>query len=314
MDRRNFLKSAIAIPAILSCSGFAFKGATNFGWLPGFSKSSKRVYDLGNLKNFGVDKVSCLWKAYEEVRKQEWIAHRQEGPDCVAQATGSGVDILTCCQIALEKKNENYLADSCTIAIYAGGRNLIGNRRKAGMQTWWASEYLKQYGNLLRIIYTPYDLQEYSAERLNYYDRNGIPDSLLEKAKEHPLLNYGAVTTWEEVRDAIAGGHPVVLGTASFGGENDQRDADGFMTPSGSWAHAWLAAGCQDGRRPGVCLINSHGASFGKGPKAFGQPDGSVWIDAKYIDRAVREEPSYALASYKGFIKPTRDYILWHNQ
>lgn len=306
MERRSFLKKAAAFIAVPSF----IPSTKNFGWIVNYGKDGKSLYDVSSLRNYGADKIACLWKAYSIVRKRQWIPHQQVGGDCVAQATGSCVDILTCCRIALEKKREKYIADSSTDIIYAGGRT-DKHIRGPGMEGSWGVGWLKEFGNLLRLEYSPYDLRPYNHETLSYWTKKGVPDDLKIKAKEHPLLNYIPVRSFNEVRDAVCSGHPVVF-CSMLGANNDQRDADGFIKPSGRWAHAWTISGVQDGRRPGVCLQNSHGASFGKGPKAFDQPDGSVWIDAKYIDRSLQSfSDSYALTDYRGFTAPERDYHIW---
>jgi hypothetical protein len=314
MDRRSFFKSAstFLVSVWIPKSVFAFN-SKNFGWLPNSQNLYKSLYDSGNLENFGQNKVACLWKAYEEVRKQVWNPRDQVWGDCVAQASGAGLDISTCCRIAIEHKREKYVNDSSTDMIYAGGRNLVGKRSTGqGMQGIWAMTYLNKWGNLLKQVYGEYDLRPYNIETVRYWDKHGVPEELLQLAKKNPLLKYVQVKSWEEVRDAVAGGKPVVLCTDTFGANNDLRDEDGFIRPSGSWAHAWLVGGVQDGVRPGACLLNSHGSSFGRGPKTYGQPDGSVWIDAKYIDRAVSKyKDSYAISDYKGFDAPEERYIIW---
>jgi len=308
MKRRSFLKytaSFIAFPSLPKTK--------NFGWIVNEGIDGKSLYDISFLRNYGANKIACLWKAYSIVRKQQWIPHQQVGGDCVAQSAGSCIDILTCCRIALERKREKFIAESSTNLIYSGGRNEIPHRwlRGPGMEGSWAVKWLKEYGNLLRIEYPPYDLRPYNKQTLNYWDKNGVPESLKIEAKKHQIINYISVRSFAEIRDAVCSGHPVVF-TSNIGVENDRRDDDGFVRPSGWWAHAWMIAGVQDDRRPGVCLINSHGASFGKGPKAFDQPDGSVWIDAKYIDQSLKRfSDSYALTDYHGFIAPERNYNLW---
>jgi len=94
-------------------------------------------------------------------------------------------------------------------------------------------------------------------------------------------------------------------------GWQEVRDKEGFVIPKGVWPHAMVIAAAQDGRRPGGCFLNSHGKHWAKGPKTHGQPDGSVWIDAKYIDKYAKKYEAYAFSSYKGFPQPEREYILW---
>jgi hypothetical protein len=311
MDRRSFIVTALAAIATPKKSVADSIFAKNYGWIAEDRQLTRRLYDVSNLKGFGQNKTACLWKAYTAVRGHDWIAHQQIGPDCVAHASGSCMDLLTCTRIESGKR-EKYINDSSTDMIYAGGRKLIaGNPRGAGMQGSWAIKYLTNYGNLLRQNYGEYDLTPYNTETLRYWSRVGIPESLQEEAKKHPLLAHIQVNTFEEVRDVISAGYPVIF-CSFMGANNDKRDEDGFIKPSGKWAHAWTIAGVQDGRRPGVCLINSHGTSFGKGPKTYNQPDGSVWIDAEHIDHHLKRfNDSYAVSDYRGFIAPDRKYIFW---
>ena len=98
MKRRAFLKTATAWFAapfpILSSRTYQ-----EFGWIVNYKNIYKSFYDVSELKNFGQNKVACLWKAYSAVRSQEWIAHQQVGGDCVAHGSGRSIDILTCCRI-----------------------------------------------------------------------------------------------------------------------------------------------------------------------------------------------------------------------
>ena len=310
MKRRTFLALLPSLPSIFT------KQRLGHGWRPGHycrRPSFRKVAQ--HLTYYGHGKVACLWKPYQEVTGRPWLAHSQEGPDCVAQATGGGMDLLTTIQIALRKSKERWVTKTCTNMIYSGGRNLIGKGvlgRSGGMHGEWAVSYLKEYGNLLRMKYGSYDLTPYSEEILNYWDRKSIPEALLTIAKQHPLLEYAPVLSWTEFRDAIAAGYPVVF-CASMGANRSRRDSDGFIKPSGRWYHAWLGAGIDDTyKRPGALLINSHSSSWASGPKRHDQPDGSVWIDADVIDKHCKNwQDSYALSLYKGFPKPEEDYILW---
>ena len=278
------------------------------GWLPGHF--TRKASLSRHLYRFGSDKVARLWEPYQEVTGNSWLAHSQEGPDCVAQATGGGMDLLTCKQIAMGK-SEKWITKSSTNVIYAGGRNLIGHDTNGGgMMGEWAVKYLTDFGNLLRKKYLPHDLTEYSKETLKYWDKKSIPVELQEEAKKHPLLNYTPVRSYAEGRDLIAAGYPIVF-CASMGADDSRRDKDGFINPRGRWLHAWLAAGVDDMyHRPGICLLNSHTPFWGSGPKRHGQPDGSCWIDAEVFDKHCRQfQDSYALTSFKGFPKP--EYVLW---
>ena len=301
MLRREFL--SIVARKILA------QKPNRYGWIPGHY--SREISLIKHLHRYGEGKLACLWKPYQEVTGREWLAHDQAGSDCVAQATGGGMDLLTCKQIAIGKK-EKWITKSSTDAIYSGGRNLIGNINGGGMVGEWAVKYLQDYGNLLRKKYPPYNLQPSTADTLDHWDRVGLPKSLLAIAKQHPLISYTPVRSYNEFRDAITAGYPVLF-CAALGGKDARRDKDGFIQPRGTWHHGWLGAGVDDNDiRPGACLINSHSTNYGSGPKRHGQPDGSVWVDAKYIDyHCKRYQDSYALSGYHGFPIPERRYVLW---
>lgn len=313
MKRRDFLATALPLPFL----GWIPRSQPQFGWLPGYHSSKQSFGQVAHhLDRFGSGKVACLWKPYQTVTGKSWEAHKQQGPDCVAQAAGGGMDLLTAVQIILKQSKEQWITKSNTDMIYAGGRKIIGENklgRSGGMPGEWAVKYLKQYGNLLRQQYDDFNLTTYSKNTMRKWDNQGVPTELLTIAKEHPLLEYAPVKSWYEFRDAIAAGYPV-LWCASFYGGYSRRDEDGFIKTSNrmKWYHAWLGAGVDDGERPGACLLNSHGSNYGSGPKRHGQPDGSVWVDARHIDKHCRNfGDSYALSLYKGFPKPEEDYILW---
>jgi hypothetical protein len=288
-----------------------------FGWIPNDGCGEPSVYKVGNLKDYGKNKVVCLWKAWNAVNGI-WKPRSQQGPDCVANASGSAIDVATCVQMLWRNKAHLYLADSSTDMIYSGCRNIIGveeigHKTSAGAFGNWAVKYLQRYGNLFRINYTDFniDLTPYTSSTMRYWDDNGVPSVLLTEAKKHPLLSWAPVLSWEEVRDAVSAGNPVIFtGMLSF--ENSKRDAEGFCKPQGrNWPHAWMCHGVKDDGRPGACLQNSWG-NWASGPKTHGQPDGSIWVDAEYIDDEVKRfGDSTSVNVYRGFQRPEKDYRLW---
>ena len=295
MLRREFLALAAAQ------TFFPGTGKESFGWIPGTKKADRKT---DHLYGFGKDKLSCLWKPWEKINGP-WQATRQLHTDCVAVASGTCLDLLTVCQ------GDIILKRSATDPIYSGGRNNISHQYvKHGMRGEWSIRYLEKYGNLLRQVYGEYDFSVYSKASCIKLDKQPLPESLLLYAKQHPLLDSSSLGSWEEVRDAVASGCPILF-CSSMGLDDSVRDKQGFVIPKGTWYHAMVIAAVIDGRRPGGCFLNSHGKHWAKGPKTHGQPDGSVWIDAKYIDKYAKKYEVYAFSSYKGFPKPERDYILW---
>lgn len=301
MLRREFL--AIAAAQTLLPQGW---GGGSFGWLPNTVHTDHKTK---HLYGFGERKLALLWNPWAKIHG-EWQAKQQVGGDCVAVASGSCLDILTTIQIL--QSDGVWITESSTNAIYSGGRNNIASASvRSGMCGSWAIDYLTKYGNLLRKDYGKIDLTDYNYSTLMELDSAPLPEWLLTIAKEHPLLDHSAVDTYDEIRDAVAAGYPVIF-CSKMGADNSKRDKDGFIKPKGTWYHAWTIAAVDDNRRrPGVCLLNSHGSDWGSGPKRHGQPDGSVWVDKSIINKYIYEGECYAFSKIKGFPAPEREYILW---
>ncbi len=277
MIRREFLKAVAR--KILT------QEPNRYGWIPGHCAEEPSL--ITRYCASGSGEIKCLWP-------ENFVAVRQLWTDCVAVATAVGLDFIG-----------GYPSNSDM--IFSGGRNIFGSKSKPGMYGRWAMQYLTEYGNLLRKKYLEYDLTKYTRNSVQYWDDKGIPKALLKIAKKTPLLKYTPVYSYEDVRDAIVAKHPCVL-CMKMGADNSRRDRDGFMEPAGSWSHAWVAAGVDDTKRPGICLINSHGPRWSSGPKHLNQPGGSVWVDAKHIDKYLkRNRDSYALAS----CRQKKPYRLW---
>lgn len=305
MLRRDFLALAAA-QTFFPRTGKESFNPRDFGWIPGSKSTDLKTV---HLYGFGKGKVSCLWKPWKKVTGKELTPRKQAYKDCVAVAAATCIDLLTAIQVS--RGNGIFIKKAASDPIYSGGRNNIAKTTgSGGMRGKWAVEYLETYGNLLQQKYGEYDFSIYSEETCIELDQQKLPESLLSYAEQHPLLDSSSLFSWEEIRDSVAAGCPILFCSA-MGLDNSLRDRQGFVIPSGVWWHAMVIAAVIDGRRPGGCFINSHGKRWAKGPKTHGQPDGSVWVDAKYIDRYAKKYEVYAFSSYKGFPMPKREYILW---
>jgi len=296
MLRRDFLAGVVSLPF----TGSILK-PFHHGWIPGYQHYS--LCSFTDYKGLGKDKIACLWNPWEIIHGS-WIMPSQEWYDCVSVVAGCALDMLTATQ------NQPYRAKANSDMIYAGARNHIADdKTKPGIRGIDAVKWLTKYGVLLRTKYTPYDLTKYSERTCRYWDRRGVPESLRKVAKQTPLLKYIHIKDWEQCRNAIASGHPIIF-NAAMGMQNSRRDRDGFCIPHGKWYHSWLLAGVDDGKRPGACLINPHGSQWGSGPKRHNNPNGSVWVDKRYIEDQLKNfRDSYALCSIKETGK--RQFFPW---
>lgn len=268
------------------------------------------------IKGSGKGKVVLLHKLFEEITGGPLIPHSQEIGDCVSHAFGLGIDILTAVNILMFNCAERWEAKTATEIIYGGSRIEAGERklRGDGSMGVWAAEFVKKWGVLLRRSYLDgkYDYTNYSGQKARLLGRSGVPDDLEPLCREHPVKTCSVVSSWEECRDAVANGYPVAM--CSNLGFTTNRDSEGFLRRTRRpWYHAMVIIGIDDAyKRPGGLVQNSWGKYWIKGPTRLDQPLGSFWVDAKQIDRAMKQGDSIAISGYVGYPRiEVPDYSLW---
>jgi hypothetical protein len=343
MDRREFLKlSAMAgtglvlgikLPQFANAAPFAMTAAklaqdeqtVNGGWIR--SQENRLIFIKSNPKPFmnqldaeirgtGLGKQALLWPFFEKVSGGPLKPHSQEVGDCVSQAYGLGIDVLTGVQIVKRNSPQRWVAKAATEVIYGGGRIEIGRQlyNKSywgdGLDGYLAAEFLKKYGVLLRQKYLTWDFTNYDGDVARQLGRSGLPDELEPLCRLHPIGWATLVNSWEEARDCVYNGYPVILCSNQGFSTRRGRDTNGYLTPRGTWNHAMLLAGIDEAcDRPGGCIINSWGSDWVDGGTKLNQPIGSFWADASVIDRMCKQGDTIAISSYAGY--PRQDYNLW---
>ena len=140
-------------------------------------------------------------------------------------------------------------------------------------------------------------------------DKPGPPTEYLDAGREHLVRSTALVTTYPQVRDALANGYPVTV--ASNRGFRMRPAVDKgkhWGKPAGSWAHQMCLIGIDDdSRRPGVYCLNSWGPDA-HGPPADDAPPGGFWIDADVCDAMVRQGDSWAFSQFDGFPEQDLDF------
>ena len=255
----------------------------------------------------GQGKIRLLYKDWERATGYVYDSRHQTAPDCVGQSTAGALDIRMAVQ-ATEGPHRVPQHETDASSIYGLSRIEIGNTRwAAGSQVGWAMQAVTDYGLLYRknYLYAGYDLTQYNAGLSRTWGRSGLPSVLEEIAKLTPVLEYYQVTNYEQVRDAINAGYPVVVGSDvgfsrrtffSFGNTKAVRDQDGFLRAKGSWNHAMFFFGVDDkSRRKGACCMNSWGKSWVSGPTKLANPPGSFWVDARTVTSMVQQSDAYAI-------------------
>ena len=169
----------------------------------------------------------------------------------------------------------------------------------------WAAKWCQQYGVVARGVYGRHDLSRYSETQCREFGRSGVPADLEPEARQHPVRAVTQVQNASEARRALQNGYPIAV--CSSQGFSQQRDAQGFARPQGSWAHCMAVLGYQGGTRPGFWIQNSWGNRFHTGPKGNGDPpDGGFWCDERVADRMFQQGDSWAYADAAGFPAQTR--------
>lgn len=253
------------------------------------------------IKGTGKRKIALLHKSFDVINQRFPLRHQRTG-DCVSMATALAVDVLNSSEIVFgdRQKFEHTVA---TEPIYYGSRVVIGKNRirGAGSIGAWAVKYISQYGVLFRKKYDFDDLSVYDSSKADDWGYNkSVPKEVNEESKKNKILNYTACECYDDVRDSIYNGYPVIV--CSNRGFDRKRDNEGFAKPLGTWHHAMAFLAVDDYyKRKGVLCANSWGSDWITGPKRHGQPDGTFWVDAKIVDYMCSRGDTWAISGFNGF-------------
>lgn len=264
------------------------------------------------LVSSGAGKTALLHEVFTKLRLKFPINDQKIG-DCVSHASACACNVLRAVEISLGD-NQKWIAETSTEDIYYGSRVIIGGNQIQGDGSIgaWAVKYMQRSSNgtLFRIKYDFADLSVYSGDRAKAWGSNrNVPSGLAQEAKKTPIDAYTACKNYEEVRDALANGYPVIV--CSQQGFSQTRDAEGFAKPEGTWAHAMCFIAMDDKfKRPGVLCMNSWGPNWISGSKRHNQPDGSFWVDADIVNKMCKMGDTWAISGFNGFKKKPKMRII----
>lgn len=280
----------------------------------------KLIWTVPEWDGVGAGQTRLLYKDYKSVHGKTYVPRIQgPAPSCVGQSTAAAVDFLAAVEIRAGDPERVPPASADASVIYGLSRIEIGGVGPGGggSHNLWAAQALTEYGVVARLNYPllGYDLREPSPSRCVQFGSAGIPTGLEMIARLHPVKDYISIDYYEECRDAIYMGCPVVVGSSQgFGEGRLTRDKDGFLNPPrraffpSVWNHSMVIIGVSDEGRRGCLVLNSWGDSWVNGPKRFGdEPEGSFWVDWEVIERMVQQGDSFALRGFRGY----PNYRLW---
>jgi len=206
---------------------------------------------------------------------------------CVGCAVAKGLEMLT---------GDRYSAEW----VYGRSRAYFNKKHGAGSNCAWAMQTLHDIGAIKAQNYAllGVDLTEYSSALANNWERG--PPLAFDYIAETKRFSFVKIKTWEELRGAIASGHPVVVGSpVGFGQHSGQsRDSLGRLRSRwwSKWSHAMLICGVSDGQNKQALLLNSWGTGWVSGPKFLGdEMDGSFWVSRHDAVRMLSYGDAYAI-------------------
>jgi hypothetical protein len=270
------------------------------------------IFAMANyeVKDSGKGKIRLLHKIVEQAIGSYIPLTVQTTGDCTSTGSGKIIDLIKCIQIALGGDRSLFKAVTITELIYAASRIEIGKGQlgnSPGSIGAWCMEALRKYGAIARGVYTvngvKYDYTQYSGQLADKLGSRGqgVPDPMEAVTKEHLVHSTGLISTYEDARDSIYQGYPILV--CSQVGFASTRDADGFAKPTGTWPHAMVFMAVDDEfRRPGLlCDNRTWGDTWINGPVRHEQPGGTFWVDADTVNRMLRYNDSFNASQYDGY-------------
>jgi hypothetical protein len=257
----------------------------------------------------GSGKQATWWMAMRQANDKDYILHQTIG-DCVSQGAATAVDYIRAVQIANghPEPHKTFLY-TATEGIYGSSRIEVGGGRISGDGSTgaWGAKAVNTYGTLLRQTYGSFDLTTYSGNRARAWGKTGLPDPLEPTSRMHLVRTVSRIRTYQESIDALVNGYFITIASnQGFGPTSgNKRDSEGFLRPSGKWAHQMALIGFDDSyRRPGVLIMNSWGPNWVGGPKRLDQPSGSFWCDAEVLEKNILQRgEGWVFSQFDGYQK-----------
>jgi hypothetical protein len=283
------------------------------GWVPPSPEDTAEVMRMDRAYHWkatpaGVSQTvldgdAYLWKFSEKVRGRA-IPARNQGQvgSCTAFGGGTAAEYALDAQIALGKSRQKPV-DIAHEHLYAALRVDVNGGRVPfngdGGTGAWVSKAMLREGLLARDKYDGHDLTNYSEQRCRAWGNSGVPAALKPLAKQNLVGSVALVTSATDAKKALQQAYPIFV--CSMVGFNNTRNSDGFLRPTGQWAHCMAFVGYRKDKDAFFCM-NSWGSTWANGPLGAGNPpDGGFWVDSATVGRMLREGDSYAVSSVGGF-------------
>jgi hypothetical protein len=260
-----------------------------------------------NLKGFGEGKTVLLYKSYDKINvKMENINQGSIG-SCTAASSAGLIDLTKAIEIAGGERSE-FKATTCIEHIYRIAR-LNSRISGDGASVGTAVNQMSKMGTLARLVYGSVDLTKYSVDLCRLWGNNkNYPKEIDDIAKEHTIGKFSRVRSYEEVRDSIAAGYGVIVG--SNYGYSNACDKNGFAKNNTNWSHAMYWSAIRSDIE-GVLTQNSWAAWNKMLTRKFDEPIGSFWIRPEDCDKMAKNGDCWVIGSHTGYDVRIDSSIAW---
>jgi hypothetical protein len=234
-----------------------------------------------------------------------WKRGAQTIGSCVGWGWSLSVDVLAACDVVLRNEPEAYGGDTLCASVYGFSRVEVRGQKNYGGDGSYggaAAKAVTKYGTLhLGQAYGKATHTQQSGTLEKSWGRDGVPDELEPYAKQHKVQAVTLATSFEDAAKAIQNGYPVAV---CSGQGFSMTLRDGYLTPSGLWAHCMMFLGVRWKPYPALYCENSWGNCY------TGTPDKNVpkpfqfsggWVKAATCTSMLSGEDSFALAGFEGF-------------
>lgn len=253
-----------------------------------------------------------LWQVFKKIDpKGPPTKNQNPVGSCVSFGTNNAITRTMAFEIVVQKKNFEF-KDIAEEVTYAGSRVEVGGGRINGDGSVgaWAAKFVKDWGVVSREKHGEYDLSSYDPARCRAWGKSGVPDTLEQIARSHPVQTITQIKTWAEAKRALANGYGIAV--CSNQGFTMQRDSRGVARASGSWPHCMCFDGYHtEGSQEFVHVENSWGPSLHTGPVGWGEPSTSgFWAESSVAARMLAQNDSWAFSAVKGFPARKLDWFV----
>lgn len=177
-------------------------------------------------------KRALLYRSREKYDQGAQGQEKQAGPDCTSHGDRYAFDVTRSVEIDVKKEPEEYKLRSCTEFGYG-----MRGSRGGGSSPTVLARAKRDYGTLFRQKYPELglDLSRYTYSIGANWGGRGVPASVKEEAKKHPVGELLIPKTIEQALDLFANGY------ACHSGQqwacSSSQPADGINRKKGSWNH-----------------------------------------------------------------------------